>query len=245
MRKYRPVAKGGGALQAYREEMKERKRLRKRKMKTMVLKKVARQTKRLSQMYAVDFDSRVGPDDVQLLTKLDLNKEETAVRHAALWSLMEHSFHASCIPHLAKLFDSTEKGLNTAFLKINGSTVSCDGGILYRIFRGPAWTATTVVEVLYLATHPAHRRRGAAHAMLAKFEDLVTKIVDDLNEPDKIRLCVSVRGNPSAHAFWSKQNVKKLDKNDWLYGEMMLFGDYCPIGQSRCERAARQLSKNH
>ena len=31
---------------------------------------------RLSQMEAVDFDSRVGPDDVQLLTKLDLSKDE-------------------------------------------------------------------------------------------------------------------------------------------------------------------------
>ena len=232
MRKYRPVAKGGGALQAYREEMKERKRLRKRKMKTMVLKKVARQTKRLSQMYAVDFDSRVGPDDVQLLTKLDLKKEETVACHSALWSLMEHSFDASCIPHLAKLF-RCKKGLNTAFLKINGSTVSCDGGIIYRVFRGPAWTATTVIEVLYLATHRAHRRRGAAHAMFAKFESLVTKIVDDLNEPAQIRLCVSMRGDDDgARAFWSKQNVKKLDKNDWLYDEMVLFGDYCPMAKS-------------
>ena len=226
---YRPVAKGGGALQAYREEKKERKRL--RKMETMVSKKVARQTKRLSQMYAVDFDSRVGPDDVQLLTKLDLSKDEIAARHAALWSLMEHSFDASCIPHLATLFRSTEKGLNTAFLEINGSTVSCDGGIIYRVFRGPAWTATTVIEVLYLATHRAHRRRGAAHAMFAKFESLVTKIVDVLKEPAQIRLCVSVRGDDRAHSFWSKQNFEKLDKNDWLYGEMVLFGDYCPMAK--------------
>jgi len=223
-----PARKCPKINQKYRDEEKKRKRL--RTMETMVS-KVARQTELLSQFEEVDFDSRVGPDDVQLLTKLDLKKEETVACHSALWSLMEHSFDASCIPHLAKLF-RCKKGLNTAFLKIKGSPVSCDGGILYRIFRGPAWTATTVVEVLYLATHPAHRRRGAAHAMLAKFEDLVTKIVDDLNEPDKIRLCVSVRGNPSAHAFWSKQNVKKLDKNDWLYGEMMLFGDYCPMAKS-------------
>ena len=227
----RAATKGGGEVQAYRQQMAERKRW--MKMETMVSKKAARQTKRLSQMEAVDFDSRVDPDDVQLLTKLDLlKKDEAAACHAALWSLMEHSFDASCIPHLAKLFRSTEKGLNTAFLKINGSTVSCDGGIIYRVFRGPASTATTVIEVLYLATHRAHRRRGAAHAMFAKFESLVTKIVDDLNEPAQIRLCVSVRGDDGAHAFWSKQNVEKLDKNDWLYGEMMLFGDYCPMAKS-------------
>lgn len=223
----RPTGKGPAITKAYREEEKKRKRL--KTMGTMIS-KVALQTERLSQIEEVEFDGRVGPDDVQLLTKLDLSKDETAARHAALWSLMEHSFDASCTPHLAKLF-RCKKGLNTAFLKIEGSPVSCDGGILYRIFRGPAWTKTTVVEVLYMATHPAQRRRGAAHAMLAKFEDLVTKIVDDLNEPDKIRLCVSVRGNPSAHAFWSKQNVKKLEKNDWLYGEMMLFGDYCPMAK--------------
>ena len=68
--------------------------------------------------------------------------------------------------------------------------------------------------------------------MLAKFESLVTKIVDDLEEPAHIRLCVSVRGDDGAHAFWSKQNVKKLDKNDWLYGQMVLFGDYCPMAKS-------------
>ena len=230
----RPVPSKGGAYmkmeRAYRQQVAERKRY--MKMETMVSKKVARQTKRLSQMYAVDFDSRVGPDDVQLLTKLNLKKEETAARHAALWSLMEHSFDASCIPHLAKLFRSTEKGLNTAFLKINRSTVSCDGGIIYRVFRGPASTATTVIEVLYLATHRAHRRRGAAHAMFAKFESLVTKIVDVLKEPAQIRLCVSMRGDDRAHAFWSKQNFEKLDKNDWLYGEMVLFGDYCPMAKS-------------
>ena len=211
--------------------MAERKRW--MKMESMVSKKVARQTERLAQMDPVDFDSRVGPDDVQLLTKLDLLKKgEAAACRAALWSLMEHSFDASCTPHLATLFRSKEKGLNTAFLKIEGSTVSCDGGIIYRVFRGPAWTATTVVEVLYLATHRAHRRRGAAHAMLAKFETLVTKIVDDLKEPAQIRLCVSMRGDDRAHAFWSKQNFEKLDKNDWLYGEMVLFGDYCPMAKS-------------
>ena len=225
------TSKSGVELRVYHEQVAERKRW--MKMKTMVSKKAARQTKRLSQMEAVDFDSRVGPDDVQLLTKLDLSKDETAARHAALWSLMEHSFDASCIPHLATLFRSTEKGLNTAFLKINGSTVSCDGGIIYRVFRGPASTATTVIEVLYLATHRAHRRRGAAHAMFAKFESLVTKIVDDLEEPAQIRLCVSMRGDDDgARAFWSKQNVKKLDKNDWLYGQMVLFGDYCPMAKS-------------
>ena len=211
--------------------MAERKRW--MKMESMVSKKVARQTERLAQMDPVDFDSRVGPDDVQLLTKLDLLKKgEAAACHAALWSLMEHSFDASCTPHLATLFRSKEKGLNIAFLKIEGSTVSCDGGILYRVFRGPAWTATTVIEVLYLATHRAHRRRGAAHAMFTKFESLVTKIVDDLEEPAQIRLCVSMRGDDDgARAFWSKQNVKKLDKDDWLKREMVLFGDYCPMAK--------------
>ena len=68
--------------------------------------------------------------------------------------------------------------------------------------------------------------------MFAKFESLVTKIVDDLKEPAQIRLCVSMRGDDGARAFWSKQNFKKLDKNDWLYGEMVLFGDYCPMAKS-------------